>query len=127
MVLATINLHPFEIVSRIFSRAEDGLSNCRSNLKSKNLSQKRWKNCYSVTWVENYLFGYILFITIHLKNLCIFCAQTFCLISRCRAWLKKGTSMSNQWGIIPPTPGRASLESGVVKVFCHDPVRVPLV
>ena len=47
MLLATINLHPFEIVSIIFTRAEDGLSNCRSNLKSKNLSQKSWKNfCY---------------------------------------------------------------------------------
>ena len=45
MLLATINLHPFEIVSRIFSRAEGELSNRRSNLKSKNLSQKSWKNC----------------------------------------------------------------------------------
>ena len=105
MLLATINLHPFEIVSRIFSCAEDGLSNCRNQ---KTYPKKVGKTvsllCGSWEDNENYLFGYILFITIHLKYACILCAQTFCLISRGRACLKKGTSTSSQWGIIRPYP-----------------------
>ena len=63
MLLATINLHPFEIVSRIFSCAEDGQKIYPKKV-GKTVSPLRgsWEDN------ENYLFGYILFITIHLKK-----------------------------------------------------------